>query len=151
MNIRIQRFLLIAFFAVAHIIVQPLVLSGCCVGAVVLGGEGCCCSGDDTSVARSGCCSEPVDSDYSSDESSDSKSYDSSCNCETTPPAPAALECNQSVSIDFGEGFAALEAVQNPLHSSARASLGIRTARPPNQPPRVAQKAASAFTQVFRL
>lgn len=148
MNARIQHLLLVVVFAVTHLVVQPLMTSGCCMSAAAVGGEGCCCSSDDAPVARSGCCSEPDDSDG---EPSDSKGYHSSCNCEVTPPAPTAFECNQPTSKKLGEGFAALEVVRNPLHSSAWPSLAVRAARPPNQPPRVAQKAVSAFTQVFRL
>lgn len=151
MNARIQHLLLVALFAAAHLIVQPLVSTGWCMGAAAVGGECCCCPADAAPTACSGCCGGDEHSDDSDDEPSDSESYHSGCNCVMTPPAPTAPERNQPTSTELGEGFAALEADLNPLHSSVWPSLAVRAARPPNQPPRVASRAAPAFTQVFRL
>lgn len=151
MNARIQHILLVALFAVAHLFVQPLVLTGWCTGAVVAGGECCCCPSEAAPTACSGSCGGDEHSGDSDDEPSDSESYHSGCNCVMTPPAPTAPERNQPTSIEIGGGLAVLQADQNPLYSSVWPSLAVRAARPPNPPPRVANKAAPAFTQVFRL
>ena len=148
MNARIQHFLIVALFAAAHLIVQPLVSTGWCMGMV---GEACCCSSEATSEAPSGCCGGAEDLDDSSDEPSNSENNNSGCDCSVTPPAPIAPEHHQLTSTELGEGFAALEADMSPLYSSVWPNLAVRAARPPNQPPRVARKAAPAFTQVFRL
>ena len=150
MNTRIQHLLLLALFAVAHLFVQPLVSTGWCMGATV--GEECCCCPDDTApTSCSGCCGEDEHSGGSDEGPSDSEGYESGCGCTLTPPAPTVPERNQPTSAELGEGFAAVESSLNPLDSGVWPSLAVRAARPPNQPPRVANKAAPAFTQVFRI
>ena len=152
MNARIHHLLLVALFAVAHLFAQPLASTGSCMGAVEAGGECCCCLDEAAPSACSGGCGGDEDSDGSNDdEPSDSRSFDSGCNCVMTPPVPFAPERNQSTSFESGGGLAVFEADRNPLYSSIWPSLAMRAAQPPNQPPRVDSRAAAAFTQVFRL
>lgn len=144
MNTRIQHLLLIALFAVAQLIVLPLAASASCLGAMVEGGECCCCVEDAT---PSGCCGQ----DRPDNDSSDSESLDSSCKCTVTPPAPTIPERNQLALAELVEGLAGFEADSNPLHSGIWPNVAVRAPRPPNQPLRVVSGAEPAFTQVFRL
>lgn len=148
MNARIQHILIVVLFAAAHLIVQPLVSTGWCMGVM---GEECCCISVAPDEAVSGCCGEPIGSSDSNDAPSDSENDGSGCDCSVTQPTPPAPEQTQPTSIELGEGYAALNADVNPLYSNVWSSLAVRAARPPNQPPRVARRALPAFTQVFRL
>lgn len=152
MNARIQHFLVIALFALVHLVVQPLAAAASCMGAVAAGGDCCCSSTEAAPAASSGCCSEPEEPSDSDGESSGSLSVHSSCQCSLAPPAPFTPESDQPAPSERGHGFAALEADQNPLFSSVWPSLAVRATRPPCcQPPWVARKAEPVFTQVYRL
>ena len=152
MNARIQHSLVIALFALVHLVVQPLAAAASCMGAEAGGGDCCCSSVEAAPAASSGCCSDPEEPSDSDGGHSDSLSAHSSCQCSVAPPVPFAPESDQPTPSERGQGFEALAAGQNPLFSSVWPSLAVRAARPPcGQPPWVARKAAPAFTQVFRL
>ena len=145
---RIQHLLLVALFAAAHLIVQPLATTGWCMGAVEMGGQ-CCCSPESApSTSPVGCCGSSAPSD---DEPADSEGYDSGCHCFVTPPAPALPAQEPSTVVDGDKSSKAVAAESDRLQAGVWPCVTVRAARPPNQPPRVVRKATPVFTQVYRL